>query len=434
MNMIIWLSLLAVLALLLISALFSAAETGFTAASRARIHRLAQEDNRRAHIVELLFTMRERVIGSILLANNMLNILASALTTSLLISLFGSTGVVYATIIMTILVLIFGEVLPKTYAIGRPERVALSLGALLLLMTRLLAPLLILVERIVRGLLKLAGAGKGDSFLTSQEEIRGAIELHAHEGGLIREHQHMLGSILDLDEVLVGDVMVHRQQIEMIDADEPPDKIIRHITRSSHTRIPLYRDNPDNIIGIIHAKDVLRALNRRGATPTTINIARIMSTPVFVPNTTTLREQLSAFIAARNHFALVVDEYGGLQGLVTLEDILEEIVGDIADEHDLPIPEGVSQLDDGALQVEGGVTLRDLNRRFDWSLPDEDATTIAGLLLNEARTIPQPGQRFSFFGFGFEVLERQRNRITLLRLEPPEPVTLDQTKPHAAEA
>jgi Mg2+/Co2+ transporter CorB len=412
MQTTIWLSLLSVLLLLVISSLFSSAETGFTAASKARIHRLAQDGNRRAAIVESMFEVRDRVVGAILLANNLVNILASALTTSLLISLFGSTGVIYATVI-------------KTFALGRPERVALALAPVLNFVTWLLAPVLSLIDRIVRPIMRAIGKS-GDALLSSQDEIRGAIDLHAHEGGLIQEHKQMLGSILDLDDVVIGDVMVNRQQIEMIDADEPVEKIIRSIVRSSHTRIPLYRDNQENIIGILHAKDVLRAINRLGVKPiSSIKIERIMSPPVFAPDTTTLREQLNAFIALRNHFALVVDEYGALQGLLTLEDILEEIVGDITDEHDLPIPEGVHQLADGALSIEGGVTLRDLNRRFNWSLPDDEATTIAGLVINEARVIPQVGEAFSFFGFEFRILERKRNRITLIRVKPPLPVVLE---------
>lgn len=428
MQSTLWLSALAVLVLLFASALFSSAETSFTAASRARIHRLAREGNRRALIIEALFDLRERVIGSILLANNLVNIMASALATGLLIGLVGASGVLYATILMTVLIVLFGEVLPKTFALSRPERLALMLAPLLRGLIWLLWPALKAIECVTHPILRLiiAKPTADAAAFSSQEEIRGAIDLHAQEGGMVEEHKQMLGSILDLDDVVIGDVMVHRQKIEMIDADEPVEKIIRHVVKSSHTRIPLYRNNPENIIGILHAKDVLRALSRRGAKPIgAINIERIMSRPVFAPDTTTLREQLNAFITLRNHFALVVDEYGGLQGLVTLEDILEEIVGDITDEHDLPIPEGVKQLDDGSLSIEGSVTLRELNRRFGWTLPDDEATTIAGLVINEAQVLPVAGQHFDLFGFRFDILERNRNRITLLRVVPPVPVVLE---------
>lgn len=416
-----WASVAAVLGLIIISALFSAAETGITAASKARIHRLAREGSIRAGHVEGLLGRRETLIGSALVGNNIVNILASTLTSYALIRVFGEAGVLYATLVLSILIIVFAEVLPKTYAINRPDQVALTLGPLLESAARLITPLIIAIQRLTQLALKAAHIGMVNKtpFLSPTDEIRGHIDLHAGEGGIVREHKHMLGSILDLDDVLVADVMVHRKTMEMIDADLPVATIIRAAVRSSHTRLPLYRDNPDNIVGILHSKDLLRALNRRGAAPATIQIERILSQPWFIPNTTTLKEQLSAFIAKHSHFALVVDEYGALQGLVTLEDILEEIVGDISDEHDLPTPAGVSVYPDGSLTIEGAVTLRDLNRRFDWSLPDGEATTIAGLLINEARIIPVKGQSFTFYGFRFDVLERRRNQITLLRLTPP---------------
>ncbi|MEX6726014.1 HlyC/CorC family transporter [Parapedomonas caeni] len=414
-------SLLVVLALILISAVLATAETGITAASKARIHRLAREGNKRAEKVEGLLDERERVVGSILLGSTLVNNLAASLTTFVLAGLFGNAAVIYATIGITIMLLIFAEALPKTLGIARADRVALTLGPAMGVLSRLFAPVIRLVLSIVQATLRLIGIDlrdKGD-IISGSEEIRGAIDLHAEEGGIIREHKAMLGSILDLDEVLVADVMVHRKAMEMIDAALPPEQIVRAIIRSSHTRLPLYRNDQDNIVGVLHAKDVMRALSKRGAEPETLNIDEIMTKPWFVPDTTTLREQLNAFMSKRSHFAMVVDEYGALQGLVTLEDILEEIVGDITDEHDLPTPAGVTVHEDGTMTVEGSVTIRDLNRRFDWSLPDEDATTIAGLVINEARVIPVKGQSFTFFDFRFDILERRRNQITLLKLTPP---------------
>ena len=424
MDASLWLYFLFILLLIVASGFFSGSETALTAASRARIHRLAEDGNSRAIQVERLINNKEEFIGTVLLGNNVVNILASSLATFFLTQMFGEAGVVYATAGMTILVIIFAEVLPKTYAISRPDRVALFVAPMFSVLTRLAAPLVAIVQKIVRGVLNLFGAHITDStsFLSAHEEIRGTIDLHASEGALVAEHKHMLGSILDLDDVLVSDVMKHRKSIEMIDIDDRPEDIVQAAIRSSFTRLPLYRDNPENIIGVLHAKDLIRALAKRGAEPETLRIDQVARKPWFVPNTTTLREQLNAFIAQRVHFALVVDEYGALQGLITLEDILEEIVGDISDEHDLPTPPGVRIEPDGALLVEGVVTLRDLNRRFDWRLPDEEAATIAGLVIDQARIIPVKGQRFEFFGFVFEVLERRRNQITRLRIVPPTPI------------
>ncbi len=423
------LAFLVVVVLIIISAVFSAAETGVTAASKARIHRLAREGSKRARLVEKLIEDKESLIGSALLGNNLVNTLAGALTTYVLTRAFGGYGVLIATAVVTVLVLIFAEVLPKTYAITRPDRVALVLGPVLGLVTRILNPVIRTVQAIVRFTLRLLGVDVSEdlSYLSSSEEVRGVIDLHATEGGLDREHQQQLGSILDLDEVTVEDVMIHRKKIEVIDADLPSQAIVRAVVRSTHTRLPLYRSDPDNIIGVLHAKDVLRALSKRGAEPEYLKIDKLMSPPLFVPNTTSLREQLNTFTSRRQHFALVVDEYGALQGLVTLEDILEEIVGDITDEHDTAEATGVTVNADGSYTVEGGVTIRDLNRRFNWNLPDEDASTVAGLVINEARIIPVKGQIFNFHGFRFDVLERRRNQITSLKMTPrPEPASDSQ--------
>jgi Mg2+/Co2+ transporter CorB len=423
-----WISLIAVIVLIVSAAILSAAETGITAASKARLHRLGKDGNARAVRVEKLIDSKERLIGSVLVGNNLINIAASALTTSVLIGVFGQVGVIYATLVLTIVIIIFGEILPKTYAITRPDRVALALGPAVGWFADILGPILRFIQHIVAGTLKLFGVriGEKTTFFSSAEEIRGAIDVHVQEGGLEKGHKHMLGSILDLDEVTLADIMVHRKAMETIDGDLPAEEIIRQVVKSSHTRLPLWRENPDNIVGVIHSKDVLRSLSRRGMTPEKVRITTILSKPWFVPDTTTLREQMNAFIAKRQHFALVVDEYGSLQGLVTLEDILEEIVGDITDEFDTPIPPGVTVHADGTVTVEGAVAIRDLNRRFDWMLPDEEATTIAGLVINAARIIPVKGQTFTFFGFRFDVMERHRNQVTLLRITPPSDANASQ--------
>ena len=413
-----WITAGTIFLLLGLSGIFSGSETALTAASKARINHLAEQGDRRAIRVSSLIDNPERLIGAILLGNNLVNILASAIATSLFMNLVGEQGVVYATLVMTALVLIFAEVLPKSYAIADPDGTSLKIGWFISLIVSLFAPIVALVQRIVRLTLKVFGIDISNrkSVLSSRDEIRGTINLHRREGDLVKEDTHMLGSILDLNEVTVEDVMIHRSNMEALDINLDVDDLIACVVASAYTRLPLYDGDPENIIGVLHAKDVLRAIRRAGGQARRVNVKRIMVKPWFVPETTSLKEQLNAFLERKAHFALVVDEYGAIQGLVTLEDILEEIVGDIADEHDFEVP-GVEQRADGWVQIEGTVPIRDLNRMFDWHLPDDEAITIAGLVIHEAETIPIVGTRFSFHGFDFEVTARKRNQVTGVRMK-----------------
>jgi len=415
------LTCLGILVLLVLSALLSGSETALTAASRARMLQLQRKGSRRARAVNRLIADKERFIGGILLGNNLVNILASALATSVMIGLFGKSGVAYATALMTALVLIFAEVMPKTYAIHRPDRMALAVAPIIAPLIQVLAPIVRVVQAIVGATLRLFGLrlGDGGHIVSSAEELRGAFELHTREGDIVKADRDMLDSILDLPSVDVSEIMVHRRDIVTIDADLGRDRIVQEMLKSSFTRVPLYRGEPENIIGVLHARDLLRALADGGDGPAEdIVIEALLREPWFVPETTTLLEQLNAFRARREHFALVVDEYGALMGLVTLEDILEEIVGDIADEHDVVRAGRVRRDPGGSYQVDGAVTVRDLNRQLDWDLPEDDAATIAGLLIHEARRIPDVGESFHFHGFRFEVMRRQRNRISALRITP----------------
>ncbi len=411
---------LAIVALLIISAFFSGSETALTAVSRPRMHKLEKDGNRNAARVNRLIATRERLIGTILLGNNLVNILASALTTSLFMQLFGGAGVVYATIVMTALVVVFAEVLPKTYAITNPDRAALRVAPLFRPLVVLFGPISSAVEKIVRlilGRLQTSGADREEGF-TAHDELRGTIDLHHSEGAVVKHDRDMLGGILDLKELDLEDVMIHRTNMAAINVDDPIEKIIDDTLKSPYTRLPLWHGEPENIVGILHVKDLVRAYARSGGDAEKIDITGMSKKPWFVPETTSLKDQLSAFLRKKQHFALVVDEYGEVQGLVTLEDILEEIVGDIIDEHDRANT-GIRPQPDGSINVDGPVPIRDLNRQFDWNLPDEDATTIAGLVIHNAQTIPEPGQRFTFQNFIFEVLRRKRNRITALRITPP---------------
>jgi Mg2+/Co2+ transporter CorB len=329
--------------------------------------------------------------------------------------------VAYATAVMTVLIVVFGEVMPKTYAINNADRLALGVAPAMRALVRLVSPIIRVMQNFVRGILRLLGARvTADLGAESAEaELRGAIDLHADATGEEQGSGAMLHSILDLNDVIIGDIMVHRSNLSTIDSDQSPEKIVEAVVASPHTRLPVWRGEPDNIIGVLHAKALLRAVQASGGKLDDIDVTGLALPPWFVPESTTLLAQLRAFRSRREHFALVVDEYGALMGIVTLEDIIEEIVGDIEDEHDLNVS-GVKREPDGSYVVDGTVTIRDLNREFGWRLPDDDVATIAGLVLHEARRIPEPGQVFVFHGFRFEVLERQRNQVRLLKITAPE--------------
>jgi Mg2+/Co2+ transporter CorB len=410
-----------IIGLLAVSAVFSGAETALTGASRGRMHQLEREGNRAARRVNRLIGDRETMIGSVLLGNNLINILASALVTRELTEAFpGGWGVAIATALMTVLVLVFAEVLPKTVAIARSDDVAQLLSGPTELVVWAFGPVVFAVQWFVRKTLKLFGINieMNTDVLAAHEEIRGAVEYHHSEGLVESGDRRMLGGVLDLAELDVSQIMVHRKSIAMLDADLPPRELIQQALEAPHTRLPLYRGDAENIIGVLHAKDLLRLLADAEGKIEGLDIASAAREPWFIPDTTNLKDQLNAFLKRRSHFALVVDEYGALQGLVTLEDILEEIVGDIEDEHDL-VAHGVRRQPDGSVTVDGSVSIRDLNRAMDWDLPDEDAVTVAGLVIHEAQAIPDPGQTFIFHGHRFQVVRRQRNQITALRIGPP---------------
>ncbi|GJL98214.1 MAG: membrane protein [Hyphobacterium sp.] len=409
-------SLGGIVLLLLMSAFFSGSETALTAVSRARMLQLEKEGRMAANRVTRLTEDRERLIGGILLGNNLVNILASAIATAVFLQIFGEHGVVYATLVMTALVLIFAEVLPKTYALSNPDRFALAVSWPILQFVRVFAPVVSAVQAIVRFALRLIGARVEGPVLSSHEELRGHIDLHHQEGGVIKDDRDMLGGVLDLHELTVDDVMVHRKNIAMIDASLPVSKIVAAALNSPHTRLPLYLDDAENIVGVLHARDLARALLKASGDATAIDLEKVKREPWFVPETTELLDQLNAFREKREHFALAVDEYGALMGLVTLEDILEEIVGEIEDEHDIVV-DGVRMEADGVWLVDGHTPIRDVNRALDWDLPDEEAVTMAGLVIHESQTIPDIGQVFSFFGARFEIVERLRNQIVRLRVQ-----------------
>jgi Mg2+/Co2+ transporter CorB len=411
----------AIVILLAISAFFSASETALTAVSRGRMHQLEKDGSKAAANVNTLVAHRERLIGAVLLGNTFINILTSSLATSVLENRYGPKAVAITTGVMTLVILIFVETMPKTLAVARTDRVSLFVAGPLRLVVALLSPVIVAVQWLVWRVLWLVGV-KGaleESADAAHEDIRGSIELHHQEGSVEREHRDMLGGILDLRDLEVSDVMRHRTSMESFDADLPVRELVDAVIEAQHSRLPLWRDEQDNIIGILSAKDLARALVEHRGDLDQIDVAALIAAPWYVPETTSLEEQLAAFRETRMRFALVVDEYGALQGLVTLEDILEEVFGDISDQHPHETRREVRRRPDGSYLIDGKVPVRDLNRELDWSLPEDDATTLAGLVIAQSGTIPDAGQRFAFFGYTFEIMRRQRNQITALRVIPP---------------
>lgn len=422
-----WVSVSIILFLLILSGFFSGSETALTAASRGKLRAQADKGSRGAARALKITEDNERLIGSVLLGNNLVNILAASLATALFTRLFGESGVALATLVMTVLVLVFSEVLPKTYAITNSERAAALVSRPIGLVVLVFAPVVSAVRLFVRGILRLLGVtvDPDSNILAVREEIAGALQLGHSEGVVEKEDRDRILGALDLRERVVEEIMLHRSGIEMIDADSAAPDILNQCLQSNHTRLPVFRNDPENIIGVIHAKDLLRAMYKLIGGPEgdaaalkNFDVASVAMKPYFVPETSTLDEQMRQFLRRRTHFALVVDEYGSLQGLITLEDILEEIVGEITDEFDPDADHPLAPGEDGNFYVDGAMTIRDLNRATDWSLPDDEANTVAGLVIHEAQMIPTPSQVFLFHGFRFEVMARDGNRITQLKIRP----------------
>ncbi|RLL70949.1 HlyC/CorC family transporter [Paenirhodobacter hankyongi] len=426
-----WLTAGTIVLLLLLSAFFSGSETALTAASRAKLRARADKGDGGAETALTLTEDNERLIGALLLGNNVVNILSASLATALLTRIFGQGGVALATLVMTVLVLIFAEVLPKTYAITAPETVASRVAPLVRLVIHLLTPIVSIVRLVVRGILWAFGlrTDANQSMFSVHDEIAGALAIGTSEGTVDKEDRDRLLGALDLGSRTVDEIMLHRSQIEMLDADSDPETLLTAVLTSPHTRLPLYKGERENVVGVIHAKELLRAVEKFLRTGdgkldsvSDLDVMKVAMKPYFIPETTPLDEQMREFLKRRTHFALVVDEYGDLKGLLTLEDILEEIVGDITDELDPKAERQLKPTETGDYLVDGAMTIRDLNRETDWALPDDEANTVAGLVIHEAQTIPEEGQVFSFHGFRFEVVTRKDNRITTLKIKPLLPI------------
>ncbi len=428
----------AFVAMLLASAFFAGAETALTGASRARMVALEGDGNKLATLVLALREKKEQLISALLLGNSFMNIFASSLATSVLLQVFGEKGIAIATLGVTVIVFVFAEVMPKTYALMYADRMALVLAVPVKFFVMIFSPVTITVGKVVGVTFRIFGLDThGHSETAHEEELRGAIELFKGsdaEEPVEQAKGAMLRSIMDLADITVEKIMVHRKNVNMINLATPVEQIVDEVLQSTYTRIPVWKDSPDNIVGVIHTKLLLQELRNCGGNISKVNVNNAMMEPWFIPESTTLLDQLQAFRRRREHFAIMVDEYGIVTGMVTMEDILEEIVGQIDDEHDTAVS-GVRPQADGTMIVDGKVTIRDLNRDFDWKLPDDDYSTVAGLLLFETQRIPAVGQTFNFYDFRFEVLKRQRNQITLVRVTPaPKAAPLSHEYPKEVQA
>uniref|UniRef100_UPI002FD7652A HlyC/CorC family transporter n=1 Tax=Wolbachia endosymbiont of Pentidionis agamae TaxID=3110435 RepID=UPI002FD7652A len=385
--------------------------------SRSQINKLKLHCNKKAKIINYLLHRKELTIGTILLLNTVINIASSVLSTVIFIKFFGSGGVFVSTLIMSCCILLFCEVLPKTYSIQNPEKVALFFSYFLLLCVKIFSPVTIGIQFIVNGILKLCGLHKDKEVISAADAMRNMITLHRSEGTMLQEDLNMLSSILDLAETEISQIMTHRKNLFALNIEQSKEDLVKNILTSNHSRIPLWSTEPDNIVGIIHAKDLVNALRRENNNLEKIDITKVMLKPWFVPESTPLSVQLHNFRKNRRHFALVVDEYGALQGIVTLEDILEEIVGDISDEHDLVTEDLIKKISDTVYNINGEVNIRDINRELHWNLPNEEASTLAGMIVNDIERIPNEEEEFSLYGFRFKILKKEKNIITNIQVK-----------------
>ena len=406
--------------LIILSAFFSGSETSLTSASKPRMHNLARTGKKNAKIFEELFKNKEMLICTILFANNLVNILASAIATKILIELTNNEGILYATIIMTLMILIFGELIPKTLALSKADQFALKIAPFMKVLVYILYPLTVTLNFVATSILKIFGVNylnfkKEEVSEKREEELRGAIDLHGEDSS--KDEKNMLKSILDLDDITVGSIMIPRKDIFSLPSNIKYNELITKLNNSPHSRIPIWEKNPENIIGIFHIRKLIEI---KVDEPKTFNIKSLCQKPWFIPESTRLDNQLLEFKRRKEHFSIVVDEYGEFLGIVTLEDIIEEIVGEIDDEHDvLKISKGsedIKSISSKSYLVKGNVTIRELNKELNINIPVSNTSTVAGLVLYESRTIPKKGQIFSFFDLKFEILSKKNNQITLVKI------------------
>ena len=408
-------SILIVIFLLLLSGLLSGSETSITSVSKSKIHKLAIRGDKRAQQLLHLIKNKSDFISSLLIGNNFVNILASVLATAILIKYYGDKGILYSTILMSLLIVIFSEVLPKNYALIRPDRFALAMSKYLIVFSKIITPIMLLVKAINWSFFKIMRIDLENKATskTAREDIRNIINMHEDEGRLLKDEGDMLNAILDLKEITVEKIMTHRKNIYSIDLNNK-NEFFPRISKSSFSRIPVWKENPNNILGLIHAKNVLTNLNDQGQLDIT-KIKENLIKPWFVPETTKAKDQLNEFIQRKEKLAFVVDEYGELMGLISMEDIIEEIVGNIFDEKDFSTI-GIRKIDSNTYRIRGDVNIRDINRELDIQIPDTFYSTIAGYIIHETESFPDVGQIFSFGDIRYEIVNKNKNQITQIKM------------------
>jgi Mg2+/Co2+ transporter CorB len=410
-------TILAILFFLMISAFFSAAETSLTGSSRAKLHGMEKNGSVGAKQVSKIIAKPDKMLSTILLGNTVVNSASSALITSLLIVNFGEAGIAYATVIISFMLLIFTEILPKTLAARTPEKIAVYVSFPLQIIIVILKPITKLIRWLVRGMLMLLGLQDKLNSRFNVDDLRGAIGLSQEHGLLAETERHMLESVLELDKLTVSELMQHRSKIMSLNINTPPAELFRQIVDASYSRFPIWEGDRENIIGTIHAKDFYAAYAGHLADNSEFNLRDLMQEPYFIPCTALVTNQLIQFRTHRKHMGLVVDEYGDMQGIITLEDILEEIVGEIEDEHDMAHPSAHLE-PDGSLILTASMPIRNLNKLMGWQLPDDDHVSLGGLIAAQARGIPDEGTKVTASGITFEVLSKRKNAILKLRALP----------------
>ena len=411
-------SVIYIICLIVISAILSGSETSITSIRKSKIHKLANKGDKNALRVLRLIEKKNDLVSSILVGNNFVNILASALATAILIKFYGDDGVIYSTIVMSVLIVIFAEILPKNIALLKPDRYALTLSFILTLFLKFFSPFVYIIKKFNLLIFKIFNIEKQKVTDASvREDIRNIINMHEDEGILLKDERDMLNGILDLKEMTVEKIMTHRKNIYSINIDQP-EEYFKKISQSSFSRIPVWKENPNNILGVVHAKKLLANLNESGKIDLK-NINDSTLDPWFIPETTKVKDQLNAFIDRHEKIAFVVDEYGELMVLISLEDIIEEIVGNIFDESDLSTI-GIRKIGKNIFRVRGDVNIRDMNRTLDLNLNEKNSSTVAGFLIYETETFPDVGQTFKFNNILFEILNKKNNQITQLKVTLPE--------------
>lgn len=406
---------LIIVGMLAISALLAAIETAVTASSPGKMHKLKAEGNKRAAIVLNVLRVKEKVISTMLIGNSIANTVCTTIATGLFIDLLGDhVGTIVSSMVMAFTIIIFAEVVPKAIAVAKAEKLALLTSPTIIIILKFLEPINDLLHIMVRAFCFIFRIDLNQE-VSGTDEVRGVIEHHHQEGNVYKMDRDMLEGILDIRNMTVSEIMVHRSNMVTINANSPTKQIIEYALASPNTRIPLWQDSKDNIIGILHLRDLLKALYDNNRNPEKVDINKLISEPWFIPDNALVIHQLNAFRERKSHFACVVDEYGDLQGIITLEDILEEIVGQISDEYD-SVKDKIVRNSDYEFIIDGSVTIRDINRELNWNLPDDNATTIAGLIIHEMERIPNQEEALEIFNLRIKILKKAANKIETIQV------------------